>query len=214
MPHEKTTLVYKYDELSDEAKAKARDKWRETECTDNWWYEYVFDDACSVAAILGITIDTRKVKLMGGGESSKPAIYFSGFSSQGDGACFAGIYAYAKGCREKIREYAPVDSVLHCIADRLAALQRKHFYRLEAIVKHTGHYCHSHSTSIDVFDRADQYGRDIGPSHGEVEECLRRFMDWIYRQLERYFDYLMSDECIEESIKCNEVEFNEDGGLA
>ena len=36
------------------------------------------------------------VQLMGGGSLQKPRIYFSGFWSQGDGACFEGRYAHAR----------------------------------------------------------------------------------------------------------------------
>lgn len=38
-------------------------------------------------------------------------------------------------------------------------------------------------------------------------------MRWIYKKLEQEHDYLLSDECVEENIKCNEVEFTEDGSV-
>jgi hypothetical protein len=214
MPTERKILVYKFDELSDKAKERARDKWREGQCDDSSWFEFTFDDAVTCASILGIEIDHHAVKLMNGSTTNKPTIYFSGFCSQGDGACFEGSYAYAKGCSKKIREHAPKDAELHRIANELTSIQRKHFYRLEATVKHSGHYSHSRSTSIDVYDREDQYGRDIGTSGDDISECLRDFMDWIYHQLEAEYEYQMSDECIDESIKCNEVEFDEDGRIA
>jgi hypothetical protein len=39
-------------------------------------------------------------------------------------------------------------------------------------------------------------------------------MRWIYRQLEREYEWLMSDEQVDESIRINEYEFTEEGKLA
>ena len=69
---------------------------------------------------------------MGGGTRQKPCIWFSGFWSQGDGACFEGRYAYAPRASLRIRDYAPRDTELHRIADALQALQRLNFYQLTA----------------------------------------------------------------------------------
>lgn len=214
MPHEKVKLVYKFSELSDKAKQKARE-WYRDGWGDGWnWYEFVFDDAVACAKILGIEINTRDIPLMNGKTRQEPTIYFSGFWSQGDGACFDGTYSYAKGCKKAIRKHAPKDAKLHMIADDMAEIQRSFLYRLEAKSKHTGHYNHSHSTTIEVWHRDDQYGRDIGDAEKGIAECLRDFMDWIYKQLETEYDYQTSDEQVDESIKANEYEFNEDGSQA
>ena len=44
--------------------------------------------------ILGIRLKTTPVRLMGGGTRQKPCIWFSGFWSQGDGACFEGYFSH------------------------------------------------------------------------------------------------------------------------
>ena len=215
MPHERVTreMVWKFDELSDKAKQKARERWREGTCQDSSWYEGVYDDAVTCAKILGIAIASRSVPLMNGKTHSKPTIWFSGFCSQGDGACFEGSYSYAKGCRKAIRKHAPKDTDLHRIADDLTNIQKQHGYQLEATVKHSGHYYHSGCTDIEVYDR-DDVDCDIGDADDGIRNCLRSFMDWIYRQLEAEYEYQMSDEAIDESIKANEVEFYEDGRQA
>ena len=133
----------------------------------------------------------------------RPSIYFSGFASQGDGACFEGWYGYEKQSTRKIRDYAPQDSKLHAIADSLAQLQRRNFYRLRATIRHTGHYCHRYSVSIDV-TRDD----DASPSMGDIEqleELLRDLMLWLYKTLEAEHDYLTSDEAIIEALEANAV---------
>jgi hypothetical protein len=47
-----------------------------------------------------------------------------------------------------------------------------------------------------------------------IEQAMRDFADWIYKSLEREYDYQMADEQIDESIRCNEMTFNEDGSVS
>jgi len=201
MPQVIEKLAYTYDELSDEAKAIARDQFR-AHALDYEWWEFVYDDADEIAKILGIDID-RKGK-------NTPAIWFSGFWSQGDGACFEGSYRYARHSKKVIREHAPKDTELHSIADRLYALQRRNFFQLTATVSHRGHYYHEFCTSIDVY--RDGYHADADAAE-DLADILRDFMRWIYRRLEAEAEWLMSDECIEQGIDAAASQFNEDGTL-
>lgn len=207
------TEVYKFDELSDRAKEKARDWYRQT-ALDYDWYDSVYEDAATCGNILGIDLNQKPVKLMGGGTRCDPAIYFSGFSSQGDGACFEGTYSYAKGAAKKIREHAPQDTELHRIADELQALQRRYFYSLEATMKHRGHYSHSHCMEFTVTAERDNLPPLTGDAEDALPELMRDFADWIYSQLEKEYEWLMSDEQVDESIRANEYEFEEDGSRA
>ena len=207
------TNVFQYDELDDRAKERAREWYSRHVFEDSCDWEFVYDDAAQVADILGIEIESRYVPLMNGKSHKEPAIYFSGFWSQGDGACFEGTYRYAKGATKKIREYAPQDKELHRIADELQAVQRKHFYHLIASMNHTGHYCHSGCMSVEVEHNEDRY-RDIGDAEEEITQLMRDFADWIYDRLESEYDYRTSDEAVEEAIRANEYEFDENGERA
>lgn len=200
------TKVFTFDELSNDAKEKARAWYREGAFDYEWWDE-VYDDAVTIAKLMGIEIEDAPRGRTG------PAIFFSGFSSQGDGACFEGEYAYAKGSAAKVREHAPKDTELHRIARELADIQRRHLYGLSASVKHRGHYYHEHCTEIDVFNR-DGCVTDSDTADA-IRECLRDFMRWIYRQLEREYEFSsIRDEQVDESIRANEYEFEEDGSRA
>ena len=207
------TNVFQYDELDDRAKERAREWYSRHVFEDSCDWEFVYEDAAEVADILGIDLRQRRVQLMGGGHRYEPSIYFSGFWSQGDGACFEGTYRYAKGATKKIREYAPQDKELHRIADELQAVQRKHFYHLIASMNHTGHYCHSGCMSVEVEHNEDRY-RDIGDAEEEIKQLMRDFADWIYAALESEYDYQTSDEAVEEAIRANEYEFDEEGARA
>jgi len=44
-----------------------------------------------------------------------------------------------------------------------------------------------------------------------VIEALRDLARWLYRQLEREYDYLSSDEAVDETIIANDYTFTEPG---
>lgn len=205
----KSVNIYKFDELSSAAKEKARQWWRDGAFQDKW-YEAVYEDAERVAEILGITFDQRPYQTVGGKTRYEVAIFFSGFSCQGDGACFEGRYSYAKGSAKSIRAYCN-DERLISIADNLQELQKRHRYKLWAKVKHSGHYQHSRCTDIEVGlddDRELESSAECG-----VAELLRDFMNWIYDQLEEEYWHQSSDEYVDESILANDYEFTEDGEI-
>jgi hypothetical protein len=90
------TTVYQFPELSDVAKEKARSWYRELGPHDDWW-DAVYEDFERICEILGIRLKTTPVRLMGGGTRAKPCIWFSGFWSQGDGACYAELRIMRSG---------------------------------------------------------------------------------------------------------------------
>ena len=188
------TEVYAFDELSDRAKEKARDWWREGGLHDDWW-ESVVEDAKTIAELFGLEVER---------------VFFSGFSSQGDGACFEGDYRYKKGGLAAVKAYAPQDTGLHDIVKALQAAQRKAFYKLGATTKHRGHYNHSGCMAIDAYHLKDSW-RDISNAEGDIKDALRWFADWIYKQLETEYEYQMSDEQIDDIIRANQYTFTENG---
>jgi hypothetical protein len=149
MPEIIETTVYRLDELSGTAQEKARARYREG-AFDHDCFEFVYDDFERICEILGVELKTRAVGLMGGGTRQERCIWFSGFWSQGDGACFEGRYGYAKGARHTIRDHAPRDGELHRIAGALHAVQRRNFYQLHAAISHRDRYCHEYTMVIAV----------------------------------------------------------------
>jgi hypothetical protein len=201
-----TTTLYLYDELpTEEAKEKAREWYAGLVFSDSSDWEHVYEDADRIAKMIGIEI--------GGGTREEPDIMFSGFSSQGDGACFEGSYRYKKGAVREVEKYAPQDAELSRIARSLYQVQRRYFYKLRATCSHSGHYYHSGMMDVEVYHEYEFY-EDIGDARDEVRRLLRDFADWIYKQLEREYEYQTSDEQIEEAIRANEYEFHEDGRRA
>lgn len=189
--------LYTFDELDEKAKKKARDWYRQGLYNDTFEFDHVIEDAKEVGKHLGIDIKN---------------IYWSGFYSQGDGACFEGTYKYRKGSLKSIKSYAPMDEELHIISSELGNIQRRNGYKLVANVKHSGQYNHSGCTNIEVFHVDDNY-RSVKYEQDLIDN-LRSFMKWIYKQLDKTNDYINSDEYIDENIISNVYEFLKTGERA
>ena len=210
MPRIIETVVYAIEELSETAKESARTWYRGT-CLEHEWYDAVFEDFETVCRLLGVTLRTSPVRLMGGGTRAAAHIFFRGFWSQGDGACFEGSFGHAKGAPKAIRAHAPTDTELHRIADVLRAVQQRNFYELLADVRHRGHYCHEYCMAIAV-ERDSPTGQAMTENAEDtVAEALRDLARWLYRALEREYEYLTSDAAIDEAIAVNGWTFTADG---
>ena len=195
-----TIPVYKFSELGDEAKAKARDYFRQD--VD---LESVVDDFCSIAEIIGMELDTR-VKLVNGHYRGKLEVYYSVGYCQSDYAAFAGTWRYTKDCKKAIRDYAPQDTDLHAIVDQWCDIQRRNFYRLVATC--------SAPRGSQVAETHTVDGRFTGDETlDDATECARDLAHWLYTRLLDEFDYRSSDEYIDEMIALNEYEFYENGDL-
>jgi len=212
MPQTIETLVYSFDELSEDAKQKAIEWYRTASMRASFFAECIFEDAADIADLFGLDIRQTRKTLKDGSTRYDPTIYYSGFWSQGDGACFEGQYKYKKGALKAVRAYAPNNPELHRIVKELQDIQKRHFYKLGAVCKHRGHYYHSGCMSVSVEHLADNY-RDIGNAEDDITQALRDFAGWLYRRLEKEWECQNSDECIIENIQANEYQFTEDGKI-
>lgn len=212
--HTVETTVYEFKELSDEAKARAREWWLRGFEFDT---EATIEDAATVADLFGLDIrQTRKLRA-DGSHAYVPTVYWSGFYSQGDGASFVGKYQYKKDALKRVKAYAPTDETLHRIVKRLQDVQKMYFYQLGAVVTQQGRYVHSGSMSVEVFlrdDYPDNMSASMHAAQEEIEACMRDFADWLYRNLEREYEYQTSDECVDEMLDINGYVFTEDGERA
>ena len=197
-----TKEVFKLEELDENTRQKAYENCVFSDWyLDYGWWDFICDDVKRTAKIIGIEIDK---------------IYFSGFSSQGDGACFEGSYKYASGWRKAFTdEYGPDNASLKeviWIAEQLQAVQRKAFYKLSASVKQSGFYMHSGCTDITVYNDGSAWNA-TDDQEEEISQLLREYMDYIYKCLEREYDYLTSFEAFKETCEANDYKFDEDGNL-
>jgi len=206
------TKVYTFRELSDTAKQTAREWWNSIP-DDGYDTEFVYEDAATIADLFGLDIRTRLVRTLDKSVRYDPCIYYSGFWSQGDGACFEGTYRYKKGALAQVKKYVPTDTRLHRIVKGLQDIQRRFFYKLEARTRHRGHYYHSYCMDVSVESSA--YNIPCTPeAEDEVTELLRNFADWIYDRLYEEYTWRHEDEQVDELLIINGYEFTENGEIA
>lgn len=210
MPHTvtMTSTVYTFAELSDCAKETARDWYRSMIAEDAYWAESIIESAAEAGAMLGVDMRQRPVKLMDGSTRWDADVYWS--VDRGGDVDYAATYRYERGASAKVRKEWPQDGDLHSIANRLQAIQRRHFYGLTAEVRHSRGNGFG-PVSVEVFNR-DGYEANEAATD-EVTECLRDFAQWIHSSLMREWDYVMSDEYADEGIEANGYEFDEDGNV-
>lgn len=172
------------------------------------WWDSTYD--CFKERMRGIGVEVDRM-------------YFSGFWSQGDGACFEGrvsdwdLFLRSLGYTDKVLIQHAMD----------------HF---SFSVKHSGHYYHENCTSFyaDLFTPGGYYEAamldfietyspypvddlrsqawiallcqyDSTKLEDEFEEAFKDHMRQLYKDLEKEYDYLTSDEVVWESLEANEM---------
>jgi hypothetical protein len=220
-----TIKAYEFDDLSDSAKETARNWWRS--CPDDFWSECALDEAVAQGELLGIEFEPKNQKWRNistgkEGIDTSPCIYWSGFSSQGDGLCFEGSWSADRVKADKVAEGwgdDPATTKIKRIAkefDRIA----KAYPEASFTVKHSGHYYHKYCTDFTVSLGEACDGDGCEPTISQEEwsgvekdliEIARDFMEWIYRQLEKEYEYEMSDEHVDELLRINNYLFTEEG---
>lgn len=200
----KTINLYTFNELSDSAKEKARNWWRESSCDDSFWSECTIDEAKEQAKNMGLDIGN---------------IYFRGFWAQGDGACFTGSWhACDVKTGETVKDWgdSPATKEIRRIAAEFEETAKK-FPNSRFSVKHSGHYSHEYCTSFDVsLGEEEDNLENMSQEEWSLAETdligtARDYMRWIYKQLEKEYEYLNSDEVIDEILESNQYTFDEDG---
>ena len=192
--------VFKFHELSEEAQQKAIEEVIEQkrDYDNDYFFECTLDDWKERLSSLGFL---------------EPEIRFSGFWSQGDGASF--------DCKQ-------ID--LNVLFAHLEAQGNKYakkalrfdlpFYLFGSIDQNSfaTHYCHerTRSFSFDGFhvrDRCYRLERLVAELEEDIEMLRYDLCNEIYRDLEREYEYQLSEEVIIEDIEAHDYEFLADGSL-
>lgn len=195
MPRTIETTVYQFDELTDEAKEKAREWMRRRISEDTPDTDSVIDDALTCLALAGFVFTASDVS-------------YSGFWSQGDGASFTGWWR-AENVKpvRAMRAHAPKDETLRALARDANVIKRKARRSWAELSRRSHHYVHEHTIEVRAEDCNDDTAKLIA-------ELARDAMRWIYKQLEADYDWRNADEQIDEDIRTNEYEFTAEGRRA
>lgn len=215
--------AYKWEELSQTAKDKARHHYIEN-FTYDWW-DSVYEMAKEDGYTKGFCIDH---------------IYFSGFWSQGDGACWVGQVDVRQWLESHCKDSIGISAWCELIQEDYV---QKHIS-----VRQSGNYSHEHTMrfsdldfeldtdpenastngfpmandtifkgmewklllNIIVADEACPY-QSLEQIQEDIEESARDYARHIYKQLEEEYEYLTSEEAVGEFYEANDFLFNEEG---
>lgn len=217
----KSYNVYSFAELSPAARSRAIDDHARF-LAEKFSDECTVEDAQQVLANAGLTVDK---------------VYWSGFSSQDDGACFSGLWQASAVNAAKMREDCPIDRELHRIADGMAKVAAA-FPDASFTVKHSGNYSHKYCTefsftlpepdlsdagpyaskddseAVDVMQlRQSRADEDLSAAENDLTVLARDAMEWIYRQLQKEYEYQTAEPQVIESIEANGYEFTATGKI-
>lgn len=158
--------------------------------------------------------DLFEIDLIGTG-FEKEKIYFSGFSSQGDGAMFVGSFTLNHNSD-------PVLIAAYIKDKRIAAMIKAGRVSVSCDFKHYGHYYHHRSyTNSFVVETYGNHHTDNNITNylesGELEESIcdeyETLCKKLYRDLEKEYNYLTSEEYLMDYFKQNNTEFYADGEI-
>jgi hypothetical protein len=190
--------------ISPEQKSKLIDKYRDINVDWNDWSEWVIEQFKEDMALIGIDVDR---------------VYFSGFWSQGDGACFEGSATFPKFMDNFKPDEFP-------IIRKLLGLNGYIYFGC----KHRGHYYHSDSVAfnyeVESFDQLidaptefqselikvfqDQLDLEIKQFEYYATELFTDKMMEVYLTLEKAYEYDTADEQVWETIVANELHLTSD----
>jgi len=187
-----TYNVYKFNELSEKVQEKVLQNLWDINAYDDW-YEFTVEDYKEKLEAIGF---------------EDPKIYFSGFCSQGDGACFDA--------------YINLEKIVQHLGDKrfnklIHLIQEGYISACIGKTSYACHYSHQKTRYIDfTLDFSEKYKRlwKLCYTFMEYVEELRLDLSHdIYRSLEKEYYYLTSKEAIIETIEANDYDFLENGKI-
>lgn len=193
--------IARFNALPQDTKDKILEKYRHWNVEHVEWWESVYEQFTEYMKEIGVCVDR---------------IYFSGFWSQGDGACFSGEV-------ENFKLFLPTLYKDEELAKMIEACEAADDWRWH--FKHeSNYYYHSNTMSfeLEVFFNNPYYGEGglreaaQGALNQEYEKLMDQLADdgkatlkahanTLYKHLEEEYNYLTSDECILEALIANEM---------
>ena len=194
----------RYAELSDEAKRKAVE-WMQESNGEHFEPDHLIEEWKLLLGRLGfVDVD----------------IYWSGFWSQGDGACFTGLWnALWLDMLDSATDYTSADRAKEITA---YPEEVRGLYKLLSTVEddetdspivtkctltHRGSYSRSNSVMFD-FDTGPYAPDD---AMHEFKEWCQDLMHMIYKDLEAEYEWVTGEEYAVEAIEINDYNFNKEG---
>jgi hypothetical protein len=209
---------FKFNELEQSAKDHAIQKYA---APDHDWWDSTFDNYKHDQELIGQGFVIRKIN-------------FSGFWSQGDGACWQGSVQIP----EYLTHFCTADDQ-QVLREALLALVYNGDMAASVTIKADGHYSHEHTMKSEEPTLYNSFGDNeyISLTHkgvfagarvadlivlvephltalsDHILEEARNIARRIYKDLESEYDGFFEEESFSEHADCNDWKFDEDGDL-
>ena len=175
--------VLKFEELKPEVQKKVIENNRYFNVEDSDWDKWILEE------------ETENLNKKG---FENAVIHYSGFYSQGDGACFT-----ANVNIMKVLKHLKLLSKCKNICKKSITIK---------IIKSSSMYHHENTMDIDYFDYEDiKILKEYELISEQILQYAKNKAIKIYNNLEKSYCDLISDEQIKESLIINEYDFLEDG---
>lgn len=187
----------KWEALTKSQRESMIDQYRDINTSDGIeWWDYTYDTFRERMAAQGISVRE---------------IYFSGFWSQGDGACFGGCVSdwgmFLKAVKPDVEESVWKFANAHDLS--LAWWHSGHYYHeysvsySEELSVENPHDEEEHPLLYDAWEIINGCSGPVADLYDLMAEHLRSEMRQLYSDLEEEYDYLTSDEAITKYILDN-----------
>lgn len=191
---------YRFEDLSESAQQTVLDANHQRNVDYDGWWESVYEQY------------DEKMKAIGFNVSGK---YFSGFSSQGDGAVILGTISYFDFLKQT------PEGIALLTVFKLRSLQDEELYDGAARFTHEGRYYHERSFTTGLETNADNWNaadcvEDLADNihtfvEANINEWLTDICKEFYKALEAEYDYLTSDKCLREHYEHDDDLYDIDG---
>lgn len=196
----KTIELYEFDELPEDVRAKVLERERDINVDYDW-------------AKWSLEAWEEKLESMG---FEDPEIAYSGFWSQRDGASFT--------CKSvNVKAFAKSQRTMGKFKNLIKAIESDSVDANFSVTRSDHHYCHEYTVKVEsevlywshkpepknyVAIEAEE-----GILNNLMLEVVRKLSKQIYRELEKEYEYLTSDEQVIDTIKANEYTFTASGEM-
>lgn len=176
---------------------KILDKNRQVNVDYNGWWDGVYEGFCEKANSEGFMVTADNIS-------------FSGFWSQGDGASFT--------CTVNVLDFIKHHKMVTQYRNLVNAIKNGKVAEYTEVYRSSHHYSHENTCSVSSIAVYEDVSTNVESNIDELEQIINRrrynLCKELYKDLEGDYEGLTDDECVEETLRCNEYEFDMSGNIA
>lgn len=199
------------------------DRHQDINVYDGDWADDIIREWVEKLAALGIEVSSTTHTTTKGRKYETPDVHWSGFCSQGDGACFEGYVNLPMFINEHDLDYPYIVMASSMGRDVSCKLTHSGRYSHENSISYNLEvepadlpYYNDEGTEIDIryavlhnlwaqFDLNEGYAA----LEADIKSICQDYMKEIYHELEAQYEYLTSDDTVWDTLEANDMSYEE-----